>query len=114
MSDPSASTTGSSDGAGSGGTTETKADRSELFGRLLWMIAFGFLGYVAFWASIFLGLVQLILVAVTGSKNEELRGFTRNLAQYVWECVAFFVFARDDKPFPIGRFPNVNPGVDDV
>ncbi|NIJ40197.1 hypothetical protein FHS78_000452 [Parvibaculum indicum] len=114
MSDPSASTTGSSDGTGSGSASETKADRSELFARLLWMIAFGFLGYVAFWASIFLGLVQLIVVAVTGAKNEELRGFTRNLAQYVWECVAFFVFARDDKPFPIGRFPNVNPGVDDA
>ena len=114
MSDPSASTTGGGDGSGSYNAARPKTDRSELFARLLWMIAFGFLGYVAFWASIFLGLVQLIVIAVTGAKNEELRGFTRNLAQYVWECVAFFVFSREDKPFPIGRFPNVNPGTEDA
>ena len=114
MSDPSASTAGNGNESGAYGTAQPKTDRSELFARLLWMIAFGFLGYVAFWASIFLGLVQLIVIAVTGSKNEELRGFTRNLAQYVWECVAFFVFAREDKPFPIGRFPDVNPGTDET
>jgi len=110
MSDPSASTAGSSNGSGSHSAAEPKADRSELFTRLLWMIAFGFLGYVAFWASIFLGVVQLVVIAVTGSKNEELRSFTRNLVQFVWECLAFFVFAREEKPFPIGRFPSVNPG----
>jgi len=59
--------------------------------------------------SLFLGVVQLVVILATKEKNEELRGFSRNLVQYVGECLAFIVFARDEKPFPLGRFPSVAP-----
>lgn len=81
--------------------------RKELWIRFLYMIAFWFLGNIAFSVAIFLGAVQFVVVLITGDKNEELRSFSRNLIQYVWECLAFVVFIREDKPFPLGRFPSV-------
>ncbi|HUD50998.1 DUF4389 domain-containing protein [Parvibaculum sp.] len=77
--------------------------------RFVYMIVFGFLAHVAFSLSLFLGVVQLVVILATKEKNEELRGFSRNLVQYVGECLAFIVFARDEKPFPLGRFPSVAP-----
>jgi hypothetical protein len=75
--------------------------------RLVYMIVFGFLAHVAFSLSIFLGIVQLVVILATKEKNEELRNFSRSLVQYVGECLAFIVFARDEKPFPLGKFPSV-------
>ncbi|HMM14314.1 MAG TPA: DUF4389 domain-containing protein [Parvibaculum sp.] len=76
--------------------------------RFVYMIVFGFLANVAFSLAIFLGLVQLVVLLVTKEKNEDLRLFSRNLVQYIWECLAFVVFAREEKPFPLGKFPSVN------
>ncbi|MDO8839573.1 MAG: DUF4389 domain-containing protein [Parvibaculum sp.] len=81
--------------------------RRDLWMRLVYMIVFWFLGNVAFSVAIFLGAVQFVVILVTGGKNEELRAFSRNLVQYVWECLAFVIFAREDKPFPLGKFPSV-------
>jgi len=95
----------------SGFEQETKTVESgaePLWQRLIYMLVFWLLGYVAFCISIFLAAVQLILLAVKKEKNEELLGFTRNLIQYVWECLAYIIFARDEKPFPFGKFPSVN------
>jgi hypothetical protein len=73
------------------------------------MLGFGLLAHIAFSLALFLGVVQVVVILATREKNEELRQFCRNLIQYVWECLAFIVFARDDKPFPLGRFPSVTP-----
>lgn len=78
-----------------------------LWQRLLYMLGFWFLGNIAFSLAIFLGAVQFVVILLRGSKNEDLRGFSRNLIQYVWEALAFVVFARDEKPFPFGKFPAV-------
>ncbi|MBA4210062.1 MAG: hypothetical protein C0454_11075 [Parvibaculum sp.] len=94
-------------GGPSGVGEDASSARKELWIRLLYMIGFWFLGNIAFSVAIFLGALQFVVVLVTGAKNEELRGFSRNLIQYVWECLAFVVFARDEKPFPLGRFPSV-------
>jgi hypothetical protein len=73
--------------------------------RFVYMIGFGFLAHIAFSLSLFLGVVQLVVLLVTKQKNEELLQFSRRLILYVGECLGFIVFARDDKPFPLGRFP---------
>jgi len=92
--------------------TSTSSDvtaQEPIWLRFVYMIVFGFLAHVAFSLALFLGVVQLVVILATKEKNEELRGFSRNLVQYVGECLAFIVFARDDKPFPLGRFPSVGP-----
>jgi hypothetical protein len=76
--------------------------------RFVYMLGFGFLAHIAFSLALFLGVVQIVLMFAGKEKNDELLAFSRNLVQYVGECLAFVVFARDDKPFPLGKFPNVN------
>ncbi len=100
------SSTGSDAGPDSAGAGAS-ADRKELWFRFLYMIAYWFLGNIAFTVAIFLGALQFVVILVAGHKNEELRVFSRNLIQYVWECLAFVIFAREEKPFPLGKFPSV-------
>jgi hypothetical protein len=107
MSDTSAQSDGGPENAQTAYDSDNPSERKELWIRFLYMIAFWFLGNIAFSVAIFLGALQFVVVLITGSKNEELRGFSRNLIQYVWECLAFVIFAREEKPFPLGRFPSV-------
>lgn len=88
-------------------STEVPA-RESLWLRFVYMLCFGFLANIAFSLSLFLGLIQLVVIIVTKEKNEELRHFSRNLIQYVWECLAYVIFASEEKPFPLGKFPSVN------
>ena len=108
--DPGAHSSGGPDAAHAGHDDQAPSARKELWIRFLYMIAFWFLGNPAFSVAIFLGALQFVVVLITADKNEELRKFSRNLIQYVWECLAFVIFAREEKPFPLGRFPSVtNP-----
>ena len=79
-----------------------------LWQRFIYMLVFWLLAYVAFCLSIFLAGVQLILLAISKGKNAELQVFSRNLIQYVWECLAFITFSTEEKPFPFGKCPSVN------
>jgi len=80
--------------------------------RFIYMIAYALLAHVAFSLALFLGVVQLVVILATKEKNEELRGFSRNLVQYVGECLSFVIFAREEKPFPLGKFPVVTPSTE--
>jgi hypothetical protein len=97
-----------------GGTTMSDTSTSDvsteepLWLRFVYMLGFGFLAHIAFSLTLFLGVVQIVLLFARKEKNEELLNFSRNLIQYVGECLAFIIFARDEKPFPLGKFPNVN------
>lgn len=73
--------------------------------RLLYAIGFAIVAWFVFWITVLLALVQFIVVAINGKVNDELRTFTINLIQYLWELLAFVSFVRDEQPFPIGPFP---------
>jgi uncharacterized membrane protein YeiB len=73
--------------------------------RLLYAIGFGIVAWFVFWILLLLGIVQFVMLALSSRVNEELRRFSVNLAQYLWELVAYILFVRDDQPFPIGPFP---------
>lgn len=90
-----------------GGTANiTPAARAPFpFVRLLYALGFGILAWFAFCLIVTLAVVQFVVVAVTGRVNEELKGFSLNLVQYLWELLAFITFVRDEQPFPIGPFP---------
>lgn len=76
--------------------------------RLLYAIGFAVVAWFVFWITLILALAQFIVVAINGRENEELRTFTINLIQYLWELLAFIAFVRDEQPFPIGPFPKRN------
>ncbi len=82
--------------------------KEPLWLRFLYMLGFGILASVAFSLALFLGVVQIVLLLTRKEKNEELLNFSRSLVAYVSECLAFIVFARDEKPFPLSKFPRVS------
>lgn len=84
-----------------------------LWQRLLYMAGFWFLGNIAFSLSILFGAVQLIVVFLSGRQNDELLSFSRRLIAYVFECLSFITFDREDKPFPFGPFPEARKGDED-
>lgn len=73
--------------------------------RLLYAIGFGIIAWFVFWIAMIIGIVQFVMMAIQGRVNEELRSFSVNLLQYLWELVAYVTFVRDEKPFPVGPFP---------
>jgi len=73
--------------------------------RLLYAIGYGILAYFVLHVLFAIALVQFVLLAVYGQLNVELKKFSANLVQYLWDLMAFIVFARDEQPFPIGPFP---------
>ena len=75
------------------------------FVRLLYALGFGILAWLAFCLTLALAVVQFVVFAITGRLNDELKSFSLNLVQYLWELLAFITFVRDEQPFPIGPFP---------
>lgn len=73
--------------------------------RLVYALCYGILAYFVLMILFGLGVIQFVLLAINGRVNEELKSFSANLVQYLFELVAFIVFARDEQPFPIGPFP---------
>ena len=74
--------------------------------RLLYAIGFSVVAWFVFWIVLLLGLLQFVIIGINGRANEELRHFSVNLVQYLWELLAFITFVRDEQPFPIGHFPS--------
>jgi hypothetical protein len=73
--------------------------------RLLYATAYAIVAWFVFWIVLLLALVQFVTIAVSGKINDELRHFSINLVQYLWELLTFITFVRDEQPFPIGQFP---------
>ena len=73
--------------------------------RLLYGIGFAFLAWVVLWVLIVVGLIQFVMFAINSRSNDELRNFSRNLVQYLWELLGYVTFVRDETPFPFGPFP---------
>jgi hypothetical protein len=73
--------------------------------RMLYALGFAIVAWFVFWITLVLGLVQFVVILATGRINDELKGFSLSLVQYLWELLAFITFVRDEQPFPIGPFP---------
>ncbi len=90
-----------------GASDDTKPKSGIGFEHVLYMLLYAFLGWVTLWLLLIMALVQLIVVLVDSKPNKELRSFSRNGAQFMFELMAFLGFARTEKPFPFGKFPDV-------
>ena len=73
--------------------------------RLVYALGFALVAWLTFWAILILGLLQFIVIVLTGHQNPELRVFSLSLGDYLAELVEFISFGRDAQPFPIGPFP---------
>jgi hypothetical protein len=75
------------------------------FARLIYAVGFAFIAWFVFWFILILAVLQFVTRAVAGHVNDELRQFTRNMILYLQELLGYVALVRDERPFPIGRFP---------
>jgi hypothetical protein len=73
--------------------------------RLLWAFGYAFLAWCVFWTVLVLALVQFVMIGVNGKAHDDLKHFSLNLIQYLWELLAYVTLVRDEQPFPVGPFP---------
>lgn len=73
--------------------------------RLLFSIGFAVVAWFVFWITILLAVLQFVVTAITGHVNEELKGISRSMIQYLDQLVSYISLARDERPFPLGSFP---------
>lgn len=81
--------------------------------RLLFMILFALILYVASFVVGVLVLVQFLFALITGSDNQNLRQLGDSLTQYIGQTLRFLTYNSDDKPFPFADWPEPAPVVDD-
>jgi hypothetical protein len=73
--------------------------------RLIYALAYAAIAWAVVHVILLLAFVQFVVLAVRGQANEELKAFSLNLVQYLWELLAFVTLVRDEQPFPMGPFP---------
>lgn len=77
--------------------------------RLVFMILFAFVLYVAGFVMTFLVIVQFIFALVTGKANANLRQLGDSLSQFIYAVLRFLTYNTDDKPFPFAPWPTPAP-----
>ena len=70
---------------------------------LLYLIIGRFISMVLFVIAI----TQYIYSWLTGEPNEKILHFTEDLAQYTKQLVSYVGFNTDEKPWPVGEWPDV-------
>ena len=76
--------------------------------RLFYALGFAFLAWLVLWIVFVLAVAQFVVIGINGKANDELRHISLGLLQYLFELLAFVVFARDERPFPFAPFPKVS------
>ena len=70
---------------------------------LLYLVIGRFISMVLFVIAI----TQYIYSWLTGEPNEKILVFTADLGEYTKQLVAYVGFNTDEKPWPVGDWPNV-------
>lgn len=75
--------------------------------RLLFMILFSVVLYVALGVLALIVFVQLLFALITGKANFNLRKMSAGLSVYITQMVDFLTYNTHDKPFPFSAWPEV-------
>lgn len=87
--------------------TETELDYAEdIWKRLLWMILFGLIYSVAEFVLFLVVVIQFGFVVITGQRNQRLLDLGRQLANFVYQIIQYFVFSTNKKPYPFAPWPD--------
>ena len=85
--------------------TKTNLQSKSTWVRVLYMLLF-VLAYSA--AEFVLGVtvvLQVIIKLVTGSLNERLKTFDKQISLYIYDVLNFLTFNTENKPFPFDEWP---------
>ncbi|AFI85599.1 DUF4389 domain-containing protein [Methylophaga nitratireducenticrescens] len=68
--------------------------------RLLYMLLYGFVLYLTMSVLAIVVIVQFVFALFSGSSNESIRGFSKDLARFIQQIVLFLTYNDERKPFP--------------
>lgn len=73
--------------------------------RLLYMLLFAVILYVAIMVVWVLVVVQFLFSLITGQDNFKIRQFAYSLSTYIYQTLKFLTYSSDEKPFPFADWP---------
>ena len=73
--------------------------------RLLYMLLFGFIGYMIRFAATLLIVLQFFTVLFTGTPNPKLLELGKMLSNYTYQILLFLTYNSEEKPYPLGPMP---------
>lgn len=73
--------------------------------RLLWMVAFSFIYYVAIGILWLIVVTQFLFSLFTNSPNENILKLSNGFRNYMVQILDFITYQSDEKPFPFSDFP---------
>ena len=91
-------------------SNETKQNlkNSNTWKRILFMFLFVFAyGVVKFVMAVVI-ISQVFFKLITGSVNEPLLMFGKQLSLYIYDLLLFLTFNSEDMPFPFAAWPEIN------
>ncbi|MBU2885063.1 DUF4389 domain-containing protein [Gilvimarinus agarilyticus] len=79
--------------------------------RLVFMILFSVILYVAGIVMSILVIVQFVFALITGKDNSNLRQLGDSLSQFIYAALRFLTYNTEEKPFPFADWPEPAPVV---
>lgn len=73
--------------------------------RLVYMLLFALLLYVAGFVVALLAIVQFFFSLFTGQDNLKMREFASSFAIFIHQALKFLTYVSEDKPFPFADWP---------
>lgn len=73
--------------------------------RLLWMVAFSFVYYIAIGILWLIVVTQFLFSLFTNSPNENILKLSNGFRNFMVQILDFITYQSDEKPFPFSDFP---------
>ena len=68
--------------------------------RLVFMLIFCFLGWVASMVAMVVVVLGFFWVLFTGETNKQLAGAGQGIAKYIYQIIQYLTYNSDERPFP--------------
>ena len=81
----------------------------DTWSRILYMVLFVIFYSLAEVVLTAVVVIQLLLVLVTGSKNERLLKLGQSLSTYIYQVLSYLSFNSNHQPYPFGAWPKGEP-----
>lgn len=88
---------------------KTKLCSQEKWMRLMFMVLFSIIFFIATWCMFIVGaiaVIQFVFALLVGKPNKQLLSFSDSFSQYVYQIVKFLTYVTEEKPFPFASWPH--------
>lgn len=73
--------------------------------RLLLTVLYALIFWLGIWVLGFVVVLNLIILLISGERNQQLSGFGGQVAAYLGQIMTYTTQNSDEKPFPFGDWP---------